>query len=147
LLDAGSAAHASECSGAAKANLGFRDDERCPVTTKVRWVLCPDDLLDMTPIKARDLIVKCFYEAQKETIGAAGRKIGQAQNDADLRNTVIGAVRLAFREAAADFDDPTKGGLMAAVQILARKSQQWGTPPDIVEHHKGQIERVLQILD
>ena len=117
------------------------------MTTEVRWVLCPDDLLDMTPIKARDLIVKCFYEAQKETICAAGRKIGQVQNDAELRNTVIGAVRLAFREAAADFDDPTKGSLMAAVQILARKSQQWGTPPDIVERHKAQIERVLQILD
>ena len=116
------------------------------MTTYVRWFLDDADLLDMTPIKARDLIVKCFYEAQKETIAAAGKRIGQAQNDAELRNTVIGAVRLAFREAAADFDYPTKGGLMAVVEILARKSQHWGTPPDIVERHKAQIERVLQIL-
>jgi len=35
---------------------------------------------------------------------------------------------------------------MAAVQILARKSKQWGTPPDIVEYHKAHIERVLEIL-
>jgi len=55
-------------------------------------------------------------------------------------------VRLAFREGAADFDYPTKDSLMAAVQILARKSQQWGTPPEIAEHHKAQIERVLKIL-
>ena len=115
-------------------------------TTYVRWFLDDADLLDMTLIKARDLIVKCFYEAQKETIAAAGEKIGQIQNDAELRNTVIGAVRLAFREAAADFDDPSKGGLMAAVQILARKSKQWGTPPDIVEYHKAHIERVLEVL-
>ena len=117
------------------------------MTSETRWVLSAADLLDITPIKARDLIVKCFYEAQKETIGAAGRKIGQVQNDVELRNTVVGAVRLAFREAAADFDNPTKGGLMAAVQILARKSQHWGTPPDIVEHHKAQIERVLEMLN
>ena len=116
------------------------------MTTYVRWFLDDADLLDMTPIKARDLIVKCFYEAQKETIAAAGKRIGQVQNDDQLRNTVIGAVRLAFRDAAADFDYPTKVSLMAAVQILARKSQQWGTPPDIVEHHRAQIERVLQIL-
>ena len=113
--------------------------------TTLRWFLDASDLLDMKPIKARDLIVKCFYEAQKETIAAAGKKIGQAQND--LQNTVTGAVRLAFREAAADFDQPTKASLIAAVQILARKSKQWGTPPDIVEHHKAQIERVLQSLD
>ena len=115
--------------------------------TTLRWFLDASDLLDVTPIKARDLIVKCFYEAQKETIAAAGKTIGQAQNDAELQNTVIGAVRLAFREAAGDFDHPNKGGLMAAVEILARKSQQWGTPPDIVQHHKAQIERVLKALD
>ena len=115
--------------------------------TTLRWFLHPSDLLDVTPIKARDLIVKCFYEAQKETIVAAGEKIRQAQNDAELQNTVIGAVRLAFREAAGDFDHPTKGGLIAAVEILAHKSQQWGTPPDIVQHHKTQISRVLQALD
>jgi len=117
------------------------------VKTDVRWDLSDSDLLDMTPIKARDLIVECFYQAQKETISDAGRRIGQAQNQAELRNTVSGAVRLAFREAAADFDRPTKHSLMAVVQILARKSQHWGTPADIVEHHKAQIGRVLQILD
>jgi hypothetical protein len=121
--------------------------ERYLVKTDVRWDLSDSDLLDMTPIKARDLIVECFYQAQKETISDAGRRIGQAQNQAELRNTVSGAVRLAFREAAADFDRPTKHSLMAVVQILARKSQHWGTPADIVEHHKAQIRRVLQILD
>jgi len=118
----------------------FRDDERCLVTTYVRWFPDDADLLDMTAIKARDLVVKCFYEAQKETIAAAGRKIGQAQSDAELENIVVGAVRLAFRKATGDFDHPTKGSLLAAVRILAHKSQQWGTPRDIVDHHKAQIE-------
>jgi len=113
----------------------------------LRWNISDADLIDMTPVKARDLIVECFYQAQRETIAAAGRKLGQAQSSAELRDTVTGAVRLAFREATADFDHPTKSGLMAAVTILACKSQHWGTPPEIVEHHKAQIERVLQILN
>jgi hypothetical protein len=110
------------------------------VKTDVRWDLSDSDLLDMTPIKARDLIVECFYQAQKETISDPGRRIGQAQNQAELRNTVSGAVRLAFREAAPDFDRLTKHSLMAVVQILARKSQPWGTPADIVEHTKPRSE-------
>ena len=85
--------------------------------TTLRWFLDASDLLDVSPIKARDLIVKCFYEAQKETIAAAGKTIGQAQNDAELQNTVIGAVRLAFREAAGDFDQPTKGSGLHARQV------------------------------
>ena len=101
----------------------------------------------MTPIKARDLIVQCFFEAQKETIAAAGKKLGHAPDDAELQNTVVGAVRLAFRETAGDFDQPTKSTLVGAVEVLARKSQQWGTPSNIVQYHKGQIERVLQSLD
>ena len=115
--------------------------------TTVRWFLSATDLMNMTPVKARDLIVKCFFEAQKESIAAAGKNIGQAQNDTELHNTVVGAVRLAFRETAGDFDHPTKAGLMAVVQTLARKSTQWGTPPEIVEHHKNQIGSVLQALD
>ncbi len=100
----------------------------------------------MTPVKARDLIVKCFYEAQRETFAAAGENLGRAPNDAELHNTVTGAVRVTFREAGADFDHPTKDSLMAVVQILARKSKSWGTPPDIVEHHQNQIGSVLQAL-
>ncbi len=117
------------------------------MTAVVRWFLNDADLVDMTPIRARDLVVKCFYETQKESIAAAGKKIGQAQNDAELRSAVIGTVRLAFRESLGDFDQPTKDSLTAAVQILARKSQQWGTPSNIVQRHKAQIERILKILD
>jgi hypothetical protein len=147
LLGKGNAACSSDANLRLQGKTRLSRQERCLVKTDVRWNLSDSDLLDMTPIKARDLIVECFYQAQKETIGAAGKKLGQTQDDAELRDTVTGAVRLACREAAADFDHPTKHGLMAAVQILARKSQHWGTPADIVEHHKGQIERVLQILD
>lgn len=54
-----------------------------------------------------------------------------------MESIVVGAVRLAFRETSGDFDHPTKGSLLAAVRILAHKSQQWGTPPDIVDHHQA----------
>ncbi|MBZ5568682.1 MAG: hypothetical protein LAN64_12615 [Acidobacteriia bacterium] len=60
---------------------------------------------------------------------------------------VIGAVRLAFREAGGDYDQPTKATLMKVVEILAWKSEQRQTPKEIIAHHKGEIERVLRALD
>jgi hypothetical protein len=35
---------------------------------------------------------------------------------------------------------------MKLVQSLAEKSQSWGTPQDIIEHHKGQIMRVFAAM-
>ena len=33
-----------------------------------KWTVSNSDLTDMNPIKARDLIIQCFYEAQRETL-------------------------------------------------------------------------------
>lgn len=111
-----------------------------------KWFLPADALNDLTAVKARDLIVRCFLEAQKETIVAAGHNLGQQPTGEDLQNSVVGAVRLAFREIHGDYDEPTKNTLMQVVGVLARKSSTWGTPPDIIAHHKTQIERVLAAL-
>lgn len=37
------------------------------MTPCTRWSVSASDLTGMTPAKARDLIVQCFHEAQKET--------------------------------------------------------------------------------
>ncbi|MFZ0735218.1 MAG: hypothetical protein WAM79_23070 [Candidatus Sulfotelmatobacter sp.] len=55
-------------------------------------------------------------------------------------------MRLAFREAEEDYDHPSVDGLMKVVQVLARKSATWGTPPEIIAHHKREIARVLDCL-
>ncbi len=111
-----------------------------------RWHVTQDDLKEMSPAKARDLIVKCFFEAQKETFARASEHLGQKQNDDQLMGTVRSAVRLAFKEAEQNYDAPTKAGLGSVVARLASKASTWGTPGDIVAHHKAQIEKVLALL-
>jgi hypothetical protein len=54
----------------------------------------------------------------------------RSDDEAALRNMVIGAVRLAFKEARGDYDAPTKSSLMKVVEVLARKSEQRQTPKD-----------------
>lgn len=114
--------------------------------TYSRWTLKSADLVDLTPIKARDLVKRCLLEAQKETFAQNERKSAHNSADADLHVIVEGAVRLAFREANEDYENPSATGLMKAVEVLARKSRSWGTPLEVIEHHKREIARVLQHL-
>lgn len=96
--------------------------------------------------QARDVVVECFFDAQRETFSRAATKLGAAPDDAQLWATVQGAVRLAFRAVKADFNEPTRAGLVAAVEVLATKAAAMGTPPDIIERHKHQLGRLFAHL-
>ena len=111
-----------------------------------RWHLQDEDLSGLNPIKARDLIVKCFFEAQKETFARIKQDMGGSTSDKDLMSNVIASIKMVFREVGSDYENPTKEGIMKAVESLAKKAGSWGTPQDIIEFHKGQIMKVLGIL-
>lgn len=112
-----------------------------------RWSLSEKDLRDITPWKVRDLIIQCFYEAQRETFARARRKAGSMDTAADsLRAAVVASVRTAFREVNGSFDAPTVESLEEVVGILRRRAAAWGTPPDVVQHHGGQVATLLERL-
>lgn len=112
-------------------------------TAFVRWQ-CPDaSRQELSCTAARDLVVKCFFEAQKETFHRAKRALGAAAADSDVEKSVAASVRVAFREAGGDFDDPSPETLRLAVEALARKARIWGTPADIIEYHRDCMERIF----
>lgn len=114
---------------------------------QAEWTIPDNDLVDLTPARARDLIIECFYHAQRETFARTRQKLGSARvDDATLRADVASAVRVAFRESDGDFDRPTPASLASAVSVLARKAGSWGTPPDIVARHGAQIMAMLERL-
>ncbi|MBU1087553.1 MAG: hypothetical protein KKD05_08590 [Candidatus Omnitrophica bacterium] len=116
------------------------------MTDHKRWYLQGEDLKDLNPQKARDLIIKCFFEAQKETFKRAKQKFGKSSDDTDVSQRIISVVKLTFQQINADFDQPTKESLLKVIERLAAMSASWGTPEDIIEHHKKQIQRVLSQL-
>ena len=111
-----------------------------------RWTLTEDDLTDLTPLKARDIIVKCFFEAQKETFARSKQDLGLKTTDEELLKTVSTSIRMVFKELGVDFEKPTAEGLMKVVETLARKASSWGTPKDIIDFHGAQVMKVLQLL-
>lgn len=111
-----------------------------------RWCPTDADLKNLDLEKARDLIVDCFFEAQKETLTRAKEQLGEVPDDATLRKDVETMVRITFREIGFSFDAPTKENLGLVVVGLAKKAKAWGTPKDIIEHHQGLIGRIFAIL-
>jgi hypothetical protein len=105
-----------------------------------------EELKNLTPVGARDLVVRCFHAAQRETFARAAHSLGATPSDDDLRRAVEGAVRTAFRAAQADFDAPTKPALVNVVGTLATKAAAMGTPKDIIEHHRAQLGRIFAAL-
>ena len=112
-----------------------------------RWFISEADMANLSPRKARDLIVDCFFEAQRETFARAKEKAGSSDTAPEsIRTMVAAGVRTAFKEAGDDYDDPTVESLERAVAVLARRAAAWGTPTDIIEHHGAQIAALLARL-
>lgn len=111
------------------------------------WTVPEGEFRALTPERVRDLIVECFFQAQHETFERAKQRVGSADTDAkSIRAAVLGAVRVAFKESGGDFERPTAVSLGRMVQVLARKAGAWGTPDEIVAHHRAQIGRMLAAL-
>lgn len=111
-----------------------------------RWEPSPADLSDLTPLRARALIATCFFEAQRETIARAKSTLGLPTTDAEIRASAEGSLRMAFSKISADYDAPTRETLHRAVESLVETSRAFGTPADIIEHHRRIIEAVLARL-
>jgi hypothetical protein len=111
-----------------------------------RWAPSRQDLQGLDPIKARDLIINCFFEAQRETFVRAKKTLNLQTDAKSVQESVSSAVRMAFREAGEDFDRPSRASLQKVVQVLAARSAGWGTPPDIIEYHRGHILKILDQL-
>jgi len=110
------------------------------------WKAAEADMVDMTPVKARDLIIDCFFHAQKETFMAIKEKLHKESSDEQILESVKSIIKMTFDETGGDFDNPTKEQLMNVVMNIAGKSKAWGTPQDIIDHHKQQIEKIISLL-
>ncbi len=111
-----------------------------------RWSLQKSDLDNLTPEKARDLIIKCFFEAQKETFARTKQDLGISSTEKDLMSSVEGSIKLAFRGVGEDFAKPSKTALMKVVEALSKKAASWGTPQDIIDYHSSQIRKIIGLL-
>ena len=108
-----------------------------------RWSCLPSDLVDLTPKRARDLIVECFFQAQHEMMEQNQAAMGLDADPVAIRMGAEGAIRMAFASTGGDFENPDKASLERAVKALAEMASTFGTPADIIHHHQQQIAVLL----
>lgn len=111
------------------------------------WCVRPEQLHDIDGVRARDLMMDCFYSAQHETFSRAKRKLGTSWDEAAVRASVSGAIRTALREVGGRWEQPRRADLMAAAEVLARRARSWGTPDDIIAAHQAEFALVLECMD
>jgi len=95
----------------------------------------------VTPIEARDAVVKCFIEAHSED---AQKQYGVVDVIA-AEKLCKDKVQEAFQKTGGDFENPTKGALLNAVGFLAEFSRAF-RDPTIIEKHKAQIMQLLSVI-
>lgn len=112
-----------------------------------RWEIDQEQLADVTPQEARQLLVECFVAAQGETL-ARNSDVAQAQqpDTMDVRSMAEGTIKLAFANLGYDYEEPAPIALWTVMDYLAGQSKSWGTPPDIIMHHFKEMSKVVQSI-
>jgi hypothetical protein len=106
-----------------------------------------EELQGMTPERARDLMVVCFYEAQAEMFERTRVKLNLPPDEEQIHKTVEGVVRRAFEDAGYDYRRPVRDAFRPVAERLERESAAYGTPADVIEHHTAEYEKVLAALE
>ncbi len=107
---------------------------------------CQTDLTDLTLVKCRDLIVKCFFVTHKEVFAKATQMLqAQTTDDSTIYANVVGSVRMSFREIGENYDRPTRAGLTRVLEVLARKARCWGTSSELIEQDRVRFVSLINL--
>lgn len=107
------------------------------------WVATEAAKRDVDASVARDMLVECFLQAQKETLEHAKTSLGTTVDDDALRRTARGAVRNAINRSGGCYEDPDRDSIEGAMEVLAAKAKTWGTPDEVISRHMGEMSHVL----
>ena len=108
-----------------------------------KWEYQDKEDKQIDPVRARDLMVECFYSAQKDKFKALKEKAGIPSSDKDVYDSIVVMVRLAFSEIGGDFKDPNKDNLLKVLDFLVSRETIWGTPKDVVDHNKTLMLKII----
>jgi len=107
------------------------------------WTLQERLPSQIEPARARDILLDCFATVHGPHYEATKKHMGVSATKEDVRRSVKGIMRIAFRQAKGDFDHPDRESLERVVEYLGEKSRTWGTPEPVIARHSADIQRVL----
>jgi len=99
----------------------------------------------ITPIMVRNAIIECFIQAHKEILDMTDEyaEWKSEKEREKFRNLEVElTIKNAFKEAGADFNNPTKENIIRVLDKLAEFAAQF-RKPDIVRKHYNEVRLIL----
>lgn len=102
--------------------------------------LSPDQV---TAVLVRDELVRCFESANGELLRRAGQQVPKEE----LKKMVFQFVTNVFQSCGASYENPTKEGILKAIENCKQTAEsQWGKS-DVIEHHYHEMMKLVNKLD
>jgi len=111
-----------------------------------KWDIDDSDLKNLTPFLVRDLLIECYFTAQKGMFRYLKEKSGVASDDNDIHQRIASLVRLAFVKVDEDFSNPSEEGLLKVMDYMAEMEMSWGTPSEITIYNATQVKKLIDRL-
>jgi len=102
------------------------------------------DVKQVTPVLVRDELLKCFESANKEFMEI----VHQPTTDEALRTQVRQFVTTVFQGCGVSFDDPTKAGIVTAINTCKANAETMMGPAgaDVIKHHYAEMMKLVSRL-
>ena len=102
---------------------------------------------EVVPEDVRNALVECFTLAHGNDLAESlNIDITEDSDNAIQRESIVTFLKGAFDYVGADFDKPTKDGLMKVVKFLEEFSKNF-RDPEIIAKHAGEIMKLIKRLD
>ncbi|MBI9103997.1 MAG: antitoxin family protein [Spirochaetales bacterium] len=110
------------------------------------WNISKNDYIDLTPVKARNVMIRCFMYAHLEEVLTSKRK-RVTYNDYDLaKDGLLAEIKLTFKQVDEDIQHPTKSALKKVLNLLTQKQINRGATPEIIKNHQRQLTQLIDAL-
>ncbi|MBT4857079.1 hypothetical protein HON52_02725 [Candidatus Uhrbacteria bacterium] len=99
----------------------------------------PDE--EVTPIKVRDAIVKCFIATHKDSL-----ELEEGTSDETAVAAILQNVIQAFIKTGGNFEEPTKESLLEATKSLKEFSSQF-RDQEVIDKHFREIKSLIDRME
>lgn len=98
----------------------------------------------VTPDFVRDQLLLCFESANREFMDIMKQPVTGDQLKQQVRQFVTGA----FASCGVSFDDPTKAGILSAIEQCRSNAEAMMGPAgaDVIRHHYAEMSKLLERL-
>ena len=96
---------------------------------------------EVTPVLVRDELLKCFESANKEFLHV----LNQPTSDEAIKTQVRQFVAGSFQSCGASFDQPTKEGIISAIDTCRSNAQSMmgSRGAGIIQHHYDEMMKLV----